>query len=153
MFSFSISAYSGGGRTYNPIMRLRTHCPDPAVCFTAKQVYPVACYLSVLTLYTINPILSIHFGKIFLTRRTFCAIMSTPIPKSSKNARKHAKNARFLKLIGKSHILSGKRLKKRRNFCIIKIGLGNLSSAAVLACESEVIYVKHYRNQKHHKGI
>ena len=59
----------------------------------------------------------------------------------------------FMKLIGKSHNLSGKRLKNRSNFCIMKIGQGNLSSTAVLACESEVIYVKHYRNQKHHKGI
>ena len=50
MFSFSISAYSGRGRTYNPSTRLRTHYPDIAVCFAAEQDYLVACYLSVFIL-------------------------------------------------------------------------------------------------------
>ena len=66
MFSFSIIAYSSGGRTYNPIMKLHSHYLDLASCFIAKQDYPVAYYLSVLISYPINRILSIDFEIYFL---------------------------------------------------------------------------------------
>ena len=80
-----------------------------------------------------------------LTSRKNCAIMRTQTPELSKTVRVYGEFSRFLKLIGKYYNLSGKCLKKRRNFCIIKFGRGKpLSLLPLFAFESEVIYVKHY---------
>lgn len=80
--------------------------------------------------------------------------MNTLIPKSSKNARKFGETARFFETYRQISHLIGKTLEKAPKLLYNENRLRKpLVRCRFFACESEVIYVKHYRNQKHYKGI